>query len=58
MTDADNDTPPRSDDKVSSRPDGTQRVIAADALWDDFFDAPGVDMPRREQPEPQAHEKF
>lgn len=39
--------------------DEAQQVIApADALWDDFFDAPGVDMPAREQPEPQAREKF
>ena len=39
--------------------DGARRVIApADALWDDFFDAPGVDMPAREQPETQAREKF
>ncbi len=39
--------------------DGARRVIApADALWDDFFNAPGVDMPAREQPEPQACEKL
>lgn len=39
--------------------DGARRVIApADALWDDVFDAPGVDMPAREQPEPQVPEKF
>jgi len=39
--------------------DGARRVIApADASWDDFFDAPGVDMPAREQPEAQRREKF
>jgi len=32
--------------------EGSRRVIVpADALWDDFFDAPGVDFPNREQPE-------
>jgi antitoxin VapB len=32
-------------------PDDAKRVIApANPVWDDFFDAPGVDMPPREQP--------
>jgi antitoxin VapB len=39
--------------------DGKRRVIApADAAWDDFFDAPGVDLGAREQPGPQAREDF
>ena len=39
--------------------DGAKRVIApADALWDDFFAAPGVDLPAREQPEAQARRKL
>ncbi len=39
--------------------DGARRVIApADALWDDFFAAPGVDLPERDQPEAQARPKL
>lgn len=39
--------------------DGARRVIApADALWDDFFAAPGVDLPERDQPKAQARQKF
>jgi antitoxin VapB len=30
--------------------DGAKRVIVpADAVWDDFFDRPGIDLPPREQ---------
>ena len=39
--------------------DGKRRVIVpADTLWDDFFDAPGVDLGDREQPEAQLREGF
>jgi antitoxin VapB len=39
--------------------DGKRRIIVpANALWDDFFDSPGVDLGPRDQPEPQAREKF
>ena len=31
--------------------DGKRRVIVpANAVWDDFFDAPGIDLPPRTQP--------
>jgi antitoxin VapB len=37
--------------------DGRGRVIVpADAVWDDFFDAPGIDLPDRDQPSIQARE--
>lgn len=37
--------------------DGKRRVIVpADAIWDDFFDAPGVDLGERNQPEAQMRE--
>jgi len=37
--------------------DGKRRLIVpADAVWDDFFDAPGVDLGDRDQPEPQSRE--
>jgi antitoxin VapB len=37
--------------------DGPRRVIVpADGVWDDFFDAPGLDFPEREQPSPQERE--
>jgi antitoxin VapB len=38
---------------------GRKRVIvSADASWDDFFDAPGVDLAPREQPAAQDREAF
>lgn len=33
-------------------------ILPADAMWDDFFDAPGVDLGERIQPEPQARDAF
>ncbi|UFN48786.1 type II toxin-antitoxin system VapB family antitoxin [Roseomonas sp. OT10] len=37
--------------------DGVRRVIApADAAWDDFFAAPGVDLGERQQPPMQDRE--
>jgi antitoxin VapB len=39
--------------------DGKRRVIVpSEALWDDFFEAPGIDLGPREQPEVQAREDF
>lgn len=39
--------------------DGKRRVIVpSDAIWDDFFDAPGVDLGPRDQPEAQVREAF
>lgn len=39
--------------------DGARRVIVpANSVWDDFFDAPGIDLGIRDQPEPQARESF
>ena len=40
-------------------PDGARRIIApADATWDDFFTAPGTDLPERIQPAMQERESF
>jgi antitoxin VapB len=40
-------------------PDGPRRIIApADAAWDDFFDAPGIDLGAREQAAMQERERF
>ncbi len=40
-------------------PDGPRRIIApAEAAWDDFFDAPGTDLPPREHPAMQDRERF
>lgn len=37
--------------------DGPRRIIApADAAWDDFFEAPGVDLGERRQPPMQERE--
>lgn len=39
--------------------EGKRRVIVpSDALWDDFFDAPGIDLGEREQPPLQVREDF
>lgn len=40
-------------------PDGPRRIIApAGAAWDDFFDAPGIDLAERNQPVIQERERF
>ena len=33
-------------------------IVPADALWDDFFAAPGIDIAERDQPEAQARESL
>jgi antitoxin VapB len=39
--------------------EGARRVIVpANAVWDDFFDAPGVDLPPRDQPHAQERDAF
>jgi antitoxin VapB len=44
---------------VTIQRDGKRRIITpADQAWDDFFDAPGVELERGEQPKPQAREVF
>ena len=38
---------------------GKRRIIVpANSIWDDFFDAPGVDLPERDQPEAQERDRF
>jgi len=37
--------------------DGKRRVIVpAGAVWDDFFDSPGIDLPSRDQPKAQTRD--
>ena len=39
--------------------DGKRRVIVpSDSVWDDFFDAPGIDLGDREQPPAQVRDAF
>ena len=39
--------------------EGTRRVIVpANAVWDDFFARPGIDLPDRDQPEAQERDGF
>lgn len=33
-------------------------IMPADAVWDDFFDAPGVEIAERIQPPTQSREPF
>jgi antitoxin VapB len=32
--------------------------VPADAVWDDFFDEPGIDLPDRDQPAAEDREGF
>lgn len=39
--------------------DGARRIlIPSDALWDDFFDNPGIDLPPRSQLDQPQRETF
>jgi antitoxin VapB len=39
--------------------EGKRRVIVpASAVWDDFFDAPGIDLGPRDEPVAQKRESF
>ena len=39
--------------------DGVRRVIMpAHAVWDDFFDAPGIDLGARDQPAMQGRDRL
>ena len=39
--------------------EGNRRVIVpSDAVWDDFFEAAGLDLGPRNQPAPQTREAF
>lgn len=50
---------PDSVREVTILRDGVRRVIVpADAVWDDFFDAPGVAVGERDQPAVQVREAF
>jgi antitoxin VapB len=33
-------------------------ILPAEASWDDFFDAPGIDLPERDQPQAQVRDSF
>jgi antitoxin VapB len=50
---------PESVREVEIIRDGAKRIIVpSNAIWDDFFDAPGVDMGERDQPQAQTREAF
>ena len=50
---------PESVREVTILRDGARRVIVpADAVWDDFFSAPGIDLPDRDQPPMQERDPF
>ena len=50
---------PASVREVAILHEGSRRVIVpADAVWDDFFDAPGVDLGARNQPMLQERHSF
>jgi len=42
---------PKGVKEVAILKEGRKRVIVpAEAVWDDFFDMPGIDLPAREKP--------
>lgn len=50
---------PETVKQVAIRKVGKARIIVpADTAWDDFFDAPGIDLGERAQPEAQVREPF
>jgi antitoxin VapB len=50
---------PESVRDVTILRDGAKRVIIpSNALWDDFFDSPGVDLGERSQPQTQRREEL
>ena len=50
---------PESVRSVTVLRDGNRRVIVpSEAAWDDFFDAPGVNLGERIQSEPPVRERF
>ncbi|KTE24232.1 MULTISPECIES: AbrB/MazE/SpoVT family DNA-binding domain-containing protein [unclassified Sphingopyxis] len=39
--------------------EGKRRIILpAEAIWDDFFEAPGIALPERDQPQAQVRDSF
>jgi antitoxin VapB len=50
---------PKGVKEVAVLRDGKRRVIVpANAVWDDFFDAPGVDLAPRHQPRAQERDNL
>ena len=50
---------PEGTKEVTVLRDGKRRVIVpSNASWDDFFDAPGVDLGLRDQPTAQSRDRF
>jgi antitoxin VapB len=50
---------PEGTREVAVLRDGKRRVIVpAGAVWDDFFDAPGIDLGDRDQPAAAAREEL
>jgi len=50
---------PEGVDEVTVIRDGARRIIVpSDSLWDEFFDARGIDIPDRDQPEMRRRESL
>jgi antitoxin VapB len=43
--------PDRVSEVVIRKAGKARLIVPADAVWDDFFDAPGVELGKRDQPE-------
>jgi len=50
---------PETVQEVTVIREGARRIIVpADSIWDDFFDAPGIDIADRDQPEMQHRDSL
>jgi antitoxin VapB len=50
---------PRGVTDVTIVKEGNRRIVVpADSVWDDFFDAPGIDIGERDQPATQEREAW
>ena len=48
---------PESVTEVTVVREGARVIVSpVGASWDDYFDSPGIDLPERDQPEPQERE--
>ena len=50
--------PPSTREVAIVRKGKTRLIVPSTAVWDDFFDEPGIDLPERQQPPIPHREAF
>lgn len=50
--------PPQVREVVIIREGNRRVIVPANAVWDDFFTSPGIDLPERDQPAQQERESL